>query len=144
MAKTWQEELETIRQHHGGVLKPAEVVQFARNPKTALHAKFVWDNDAAAEAYRIYQARQLIRVTVSMIPSTETNARVFVSLRSDRKNNEGGGYRAVVDVLSDEEQQAEMLADALAELNVFRRKYSRLRQLAAIFAAIDEMTTAKA
>ncbi len=32
-----------------------------------------------------------------------------------------------------------MLADALAELEIFREKYSRLKELAAVFAAIKKV-----
>ena len=129
-------ELETIRQRHGGVLKPSDVVHFARNPKTELHKQFSWDNDVAGHQYRLWQARQLIRVTVGIIPGTEIKSRIFVSMMADR-SEEDGGYRAMADVLGDAEQRGLMLEEALAELDVFRRKYARLKELASVFEAID-------
>jgi len=112
------------------------VVKFAENPQTKLHDQFTWDNDAAGYQYRLWQARQIIRVTVGIIPGTETRNRIFVSMMADRYSD-AGGYRAMVDVLADDEQRATMLEEALAELDVFRQKYRRLKELAAVFDAID-------
>ena len=44
-----------------GRLDPKEVVDAARSPKSALHDRFEWDDTTAAEAYRLQQARGLIR-----------------------------------------------------------------------------------
>jgi hypothetical protein len=45
-------ELRQIEQKAGGVLQPESVVDFARNPKTALHGAFTWDDTEAARKYR--------------------------------------------------------------------------------------------
>ncbi len=135
-------ELETIRQRHGGLLRPADVERFARNTKTALHARFTWDNDVAGYQYRLWEARQLIRVTVSVMPGTERSCRTFVSLMDDR-TQEGGGYRITADLLSDEEGRQRLLDEALEELEVFRRKYRNLKELAAVFAEMDKIAAPK-
>ena len=44
-----------------GVLEPAAVVDYARDPDTALHAYFDWEDSVAAEKWRIEQARRIIR-----------------------------------------------------------------------------------
>lgn len=137
------EELETIRQQHKGLLKPRDVVEFAKDPQTALHNHFLWDNSKAAHQYRLWQARQIIRITVTIAPGTKIEDRVFVSLMDDRKKTDGG-YRTTIDVMSDAEQKTAMLTEALAELNVFRRKYARLTELSKVFAAIDAATEAAA
>lgn len=133
----WQQELKRIAKKHGGVINPLDVVAAARNPKSPLHPKFTWDDSEAASQYRIWQARQLIRVVVTIIPRTETTERVWVSLTSDRGN---GGYRALVDVLSDDEMRAQLLTEAKAEFAVFRAKFGRLAELAKVFQAFDETT----
>jgi hypothetical protein len=131
-------ELDAIQQRHGGVLRPIDVVRFARNPRTVLHGQFTWDDSAAAAQYRLWQARQLIRVTVSLIPGTETESRVFVSMMDDRKLR-GGGYRITASMMSDAASRELLLVEALAELEVFRRKYRHLRELAAVFEQIDAL-----
>jgi len=133
-----QKELETIRKRHNGLLRPADVVEFAKDKATALHGQFTWDDGKAAEEYRLWQARMIIRVTVSVMPKVEKECRAYVSLMNDRQRD-GGGYRSMVSVLSDAERREALLQEALAELNVFRRKYALLKELAPVFAAIDEI-----
>lgn len=128
-----QQELETIRSKAGGVLKPEAVVAFARNPKTALHSWFTWDDSQAAVEYRLWQARQVIRVCVTVTEGPdESPIRTYVSLYDDRGED---GYRLLTDVLSDEEMREKLLQQALAEFKTWQTKYQQLRKLAPIFTA---------
>jgi hypothetical protein len=135
------EELEQIRQMHGGLLKPEDVVQFARNKRTALHSEFEWDDAKASAEYRLEQARRVIRVSVTVLPSPysdQTPVRAYVSVASDRVQP-GGGYRAFADVMSDDDKRAELVNEAIGEAKRWRRKYERLRELVPIFRAIDKV-----
>lgn len=117
-------ELERIRLAAGGLLRPADVVAAARDPKSPLHSHFEWDDGAAAEAYRLWQARQLIRAVVTIMPNQRgdlVQVRAYVSLPSDRG---GGGYRATVDVVDDERSLEEALAMLRADVERLRVKYS--------------------
>lgn len=127
-------ELRRIAADNDGILQPCAVVDAARPADSILHDRFEWDDSEAAEQYRLWQARQLIRCSVIMEPRTETTVRAFVSLTADRET-EGGGYRETVRVLARAEGRASLLADALAELEVFQRKYAALTELAAVFSA---------
>jgi hypothetical protein len=60
-----------------------------------------------------------------------------VSLSDDREKP-GGGYRRLVKVLSDVEMRGELLAQALRELDVWKRKYSEVAELSAIFAEMEK------
>jgi len=71
-----QQELESIRRSAGGLLRPEDVVEFARSPETALHEEFTWDDSEAAHQYRLWQARQVIRVNVTVIGNTESKVAV--------------------------------------------------------------------
>jgi hypothetical protein len=133
-------ELEGLRQRNGGKILAAQVVDFARNPETALHGYFEWDDSLAAEKYRLAQARALIRVAVVVEPTTSEAVRAYVSLSSDRQA--GGGYRAIAEVLSDEILKETLLADALKDLTVFTRKYDALRsvtRLNRLFESIEDV-----
>jgi len=55
-------ELEELRKIHGGVLRPKDVLEFARNPKTHLHQCFGWDDAEVIRRWLLRQARQLVRV----------------------------------------------------------------------------------
>jgi len=131
-------ELERIAAAHGGLLRPAEVVRAARDPRSPLHPHFEWDDSAAAQKYRLWQARQLIRVVVEPIElprSGKSPVRVWVSLAEDRKAD-GGGYRTTEAILSRSELRQQLLEDALKELEVFERKYAHLQELAEVHRAI--------
>ena len=133
-------ELKRIAEENGGLLQPETVVDEARPESSPLHSRFEWDDGVAGENYRIWQARQLIRVVVEVISATGEKENVFVSLTSDRRKN---GYRVMTEVLSDADMRQKMLADALTELELFRDKYKRLRELAVIFSAIRKVKKKK-
>lgn len=135
-----QAELEQIRAKHDGVLHAEDVVEYARDQTTALHAKFDWDDTEAAHNWRISQAREVIRVSVTTLPQTSTSVHCYVSLPSDRAT--GGGYRHVADVMGDEQRRAEMLATARKELERFERRYSELAELVPVFEAAKEVAAA--
>ena len=130
-------ELVTICTRHAGVLRAKDVVAFARNPKTALHECFEWDDSEAAEKYRQWQARDLIRVRVTVIDGVEESIRAYVSLMPDRVD--GCAYRPMLTVLSSNEMRAQLLADAAAEFAVFRKKYGGIKALAKLFEEADRV-----
>lgn len=127
-------ELKAIEKRDG-TLRPEAVVAYARNPKTALHSRFEWDDSAAAEAYRLEQARRVIRLRIEIVGESKEPVRYWASLQSDRRD--GNGYRAIVTIMSDDDRRRELLAMALAEARMFQKKYRQLRELADVFAAID-------
>lgn len=127
-------ELEQIRKENGELLRPIDVVKYAEDPKTALHSHFTWDDENAAREYRLEEARRLIRVAVTILPHYDKPIRVFVSLKEDRLV-EGGGYRTIVEVMSDEDLRLQLIKEALADLQAWERKYNVLTELAPIFEA---------
>lgn len=131
-------ELKKIARANDGLLLPEQVVEAARPKTSPLHPRFEWDNSEAANKYRLWQARQLIRVCVEHIPGVSTPTEVFVSLTDDRSAD--GGYRVTAEVLKDDDMRAMMLQDALDELQVFKLKYKRLSELAAVFDAIETVS----
>ena len=69
------DELERIAKANGGVLRAEDVVESARNERSPLHASFTWDNDEAAERWRLHQARNLIWVSVQYLNVGESAMR---------------------------------------------------------------------
>ena len=139
---TITDELMFIKDQNNGFIDPVVVVEFARNENTALHNRFEWDDTEAAEKYRVWQARMIIRMELVVIPETgkkDKLVRSFVSLVSDRKAEQDKGYRFMVDVLSDTDLRGRLLNEARKDMLIFRRKYSQLTELAKVFAAIDEV-----
>jgi hypothetical protein len=147
-AEAIRSELLAINEEHG-VLTPELVVQRSREPASALHQFFEWDDDQAAEKFRLVQAGALIRrVRLTIVrASTETkvvtfgSVRAFVSPASERKSkaNPEGGYGTIQDVLSDEDRRADLIATARRELAALRRKYETLEELSAVWDAVDSL-----
>lgn len=136
--QTVASELEAIRRKHRGVLRPRNVVDAASDPENPLHDSFEWDDGKASDQYRLWQAREMIRVCVTVLPGSDDEINAYVSLWDDRAKP-GGGYRALVDVLADKEARGRLLAQALAELKALERKYKQLHELAGVFAQAKKL-----
>ena len=132
-----KEELESVRNANGGVLRPADVVEYAKDESTELHSKFEWNESAAAAQYRLVQARELIRIVVKVEDRDEISTRVYVSLCDDRKQK-GGGYRPLDDVMRSKGMRAALLEQAKAEMIRFSMKYKQLNELALVIDAMRE------
>ena len=128
------DELEAIRAEAGGVISPQAVVDYARDGDTALHSAFTWNNTKAAEQYRLWQARQVIRVCVTCHEKLRDPIRVYVSMQEDRGEE---GYRLLDDVMSDKDMRESLLIQAMADLKRWKAKYRQLTVLAPIFEAMD-------
>lgn len=131
-------ELEIIKKQNGGILRPDAVIEYARNKKSALHGRFIWDDTKAAHQYRLTQARDIIRVAVIVESNTSQPVRAYVSL-SDERGAEGG-YRAIAQVMDDKLLRERLLADCYSDLVLFRKKYAVLAKIATmkpLFKAIN-------
>lgn len=129
--------LRDIAKREGGLLKPERVVEAARPASSPLHASFTWDDGEAAHQYRLFQARQLIRTTISVvnINGDMRPVRVFVSLTPDREETEGG-YREITRVVRDSTMRKQLLADALADMERFELRYRHLQEVADVLSAM--------
>lgn len=72
-----QQELARILERDGGI-RPSVVVEEARPKRAKLHDEFEWNNEKAAEEYRLSQARRLIRVTQIVMPTGERQPLIHV------------------------------------------------------------------
>ena len=72
-----------------GTVTPSAVLDAARNPQSALHNLFNWDDVEAAESYRMLQATALIRsyrVYVSRQTSAPMSVKVAIARPSYERN----------------------------------------------------------
>jgi len=149
--KSVSDELRLIQSMNSGLLNPADVVEYASNKNTYLHSRFEWDDAKAGREYRLWQARQIIsleltvveapssmpkKMTLEFRPAAAEPVRAFVSLGEDR--HKGGGYRSIEEVLSEPSLREQLLEEAKAEMIRFKVKYQRLIELDKVFSAIDE------
>lgn len=135
-----REELESIRRANGGLLLPKAVLKRARDKNSALHSQFDWDTARNAERGLLLQAQELImqvRISVPASDDEKITVRAYWSLASDRLS--GGGYRPLAEVMSNDAWRDELLATALNELEALRKRYARLEELTAVFAAVTQV-----
>ena len=85
-----------------GTLKPAAVIKEAKSSRSPLHHLFTWDDTIAAREHRLNQARQLIRVAVTILPAVSNGpVRQYVSVSTMRKTATGGYLATLVQKESD-------------------------------------------
>ena len=134
------DELEHLRRRYKRVL-PEAVVAAARSMRSPLHAAFEWDDDTAAERYRLDQARYILRqITVRVVREDNVvrSVRAFWFVDGDEK-----GYTSLRVVMRSEPLRKQVLARAWKELEEWRARYQDLEELAHVFDAM-EMSPAKA
>lgn len=126
------EEMERIAKERNQ-LTPNVIVSESRLETALLHDYFEWNDAKAAEQYRETQAQAILRnivtINVNEKPLAEP-VRAFVSI--------AGEYRSIDVVIETQPYKDELLKKALDELQSFKRKYSALSELDAIFNAIDK------
>ena len=138
-----QKELDLIAKKHNGLLRPEDVVAAAeKNKKSVLYTCLEWSDTKAAKEYRLWQAREIIMVHVTVLRKDTKPTRVYVSMMNDRIQP-GGGYRSIEVVLSNKILRNQFLIEALAELKRIEAKYNQLEELAGVFAAIRKVRTNK-
>lgn len=124
------DELERIRLAHRGRLKPEDVLKSATPKSSPIHAYFNWDDTKAAHKHRLEQARELIRVSVRVLPNSEggeTKVSRYYSLRADRA--EKTGYREIGEIMSNAKLRATMLKESLEDLRAWETRHRRLEEL---------------
>jgi hypothetical protein len=120
------ESLGKIAEANNGSLTPQAVVEAARNPRHVLHKHFEWDDATAAEAYRIEQARGIIRVIrVDDDDESRGSTRAFVSIAE----KDGTSYRTVADVKSSRDLQAAYLLSIDRDLEALERRARALAEI---------------
>ena len=130
-------ELEELRVSNSGFLNPEHVVERARSENSALHRYFEWDDTEAAQAYRIQQARQVVRAVVRFLPAANRApfaVRAYLSLTSDRAA--GLGYRATAEILDDDARAAEALRQLERDVLALEAKYAAFATLRPALAAM--------
>lgn len=152
------ERLSRLLDRNGGApLTPAQVLADARKPTSPLHTHFEWDNNAAAEAYRLDQARHLLR-SVKVVFTDQRTGEESIAVRAflipptaaqageedddDGADADESGYVRSVTLLSDAEMRRRLVLRALRELEAWRSRHQALVELAAVFDALDTVAAA--
>ena len=116
-----------------GRLTARDLVEENRPEDAPLHDEFEWDNDAAADRWREHQARHIINCLVVRKDTSEP-VRAFFNIERTAPT-----YTHIETILRSADDTKILLDKAFRELQIFRKKYQTLEELADIFAAIDRV-----
>jgi len=118
-----------------GPLTAERVVEIASNSIHPLHECFEWDDDKAANAYRLWQARNLIASVLIEISDTEDEEppRAFLNVVT----SQGREYVSVERAMSDAELRTQVIQEAAGRLAYWRKAYKQFKELAEIFGAAE-------
>jgi hypothetical protein len=131
-AQTVYNELREI----GDEFVPEDVVEAAKDESKELHKCFEWDNDTAAEKYRLHQARLLTSNLVFRKATSEEEDEP-IPVRIFNKTEPSGGYKPPERVFTQADEYEKLLKRATSELHQFKIKYSMLKELDYILSLID-------
>lgn len=136
MTQEVAEALRAIAVANGGKITPEMVVDAARDTSSPLHEHFTWDDEKAAGAFRLVEARALIRsVRVDIVMTTHTlKAPEFVrdpAMASDKQ-----GYVSLGHLRTDEDVAREAV---VAEFARAAAALSRARTIAIALGLSDEI-----
>ena len=126
------EELQRIYAEHGKV-EPEDVVEESKPYDAPLHNCFEWNNDVAADKYRIEQARNIIRsirVEVTTETGHDVEIRAFESVRTE--------YHPIQVIRQNADMMEELRASARSAMIAFKTKFQTLGELQGVIQAMDE------
>ena len=109
-----------------GHLTPHATVDAARDPRHALHPHFEWNDEVAAEAYRLDQARSIIRMIRIEDTGRDKDPPAFLSISEGKA---GTSYRTYKDVIDSLELQDAVPRAAERDLKAFEDRYKALSDI---------------
>lgn len=133
-ADTAAREIERIKGERDGI-SAAELVDASREEGAPLHGCFEWDDSIAAERYRNDQAKAIMRgIVVESVgePDKADGVRAFVHVQST--------YQPLEVVIRDADKRGELLAQAMRDMESFKRKYEMIEQVKPVIDAIDGLS----
>lgn len=120
------EALAKIADERKGELTPKAVVDAARVKTHPLNPHFEWNDSVAAEAYRLDQARNLIRIVrVEDEAAEDGTSRAFISIN----DGDSTAYRPLDQIKKSADLQLALLKQADRDLQAFERRYNSLTDL---------------
>lgn len=118
----------------GEQVSPRKIVQKAKDPKSALHSCFEWDNSKAAEKFRLDQARHIMCCLVTITESENEKEepiiiRAYENVNIGNRENPNRVYVPTRTALSDPELRKQVfgrLRSEICEAEDTARKYERV------------------
>lgn len=140
---TQLEALKAIAARNDGLLRPADVVEEARDENSPLHGAFCWDDTEAARLYRLDQAQRLIRkfkVVIEESKGKTIEVPVFIGVSTDRTSTKDENpYRLAEEVARTKSLLEVAESDALSQLKALKNRYNYLKKFQQLWDLIDSL-----
>lgn len=107
-------------------LTPRQILEYARNSETELHKCFDWDDSAAAEKYRLDQARRVCVSLKIVIEGRDGPEHKRLAVHVGASGDTTGGYMPIKMVSRDEKRVHETRAQAVSDLRAWLARYREL------------------
>lgn len=133
------ETVATLAQENGGVCPPSALVEVSRPQGAPTHKLFTWDDDAAAEAWRRQEARNVVRCLRVVSEGSKAKPSAFLHVNVVSGEGPREGYAPFATVVQNDDLRGQALKEALSYLNGFRRRYRHLQELAPVIEAIEQV-----
>lgn len=131
--------VEKLEERDGAVTKES-FLDASRPKKSPTHNLFEWNDEKAAEKYRLVQSGRVLHNLVVEVRQDEDaepiTMKAVVNITPERL--EKASFVQTVKAFTSEENREIVLDHALKELQLFEAKYKSLMELADVFQAIDE------
>lgn len=112
----------------------------ANRPESApLHNDYEWNNDIAAEEWRLHQSRHFLNSIVILAPTTAENEQLE-PVRAFHITTEESKYEPITAIVQNPTKYEALLNSAISELKAFERKYNTIKELKPVMQAIMEIT----
>lgn len=110
----------------------------ANRPESApLHSEYEWDDEQAADNWRLHQSRHFINSIAVVAIAAESNEEIPV--RAFHITTSDGVYEPLTAIIQQPDKYTALLSSAKAELAAFERKYATISELQPVFKAIKEV-----
>ena len=119
-------------------LTPESFLNASRDESSPTHSLFEWNNDIAAEKYRLHQAQTVICNIVTKSVDEDEPVRAFINVRKSFGEHH---YKPVEKVQKNDAWKAEMLITAKREMDAFVHKYQVLSNLDQEFSRVVTVLT---
>jgi hypothetical protein len=121
-----------------GELTPERVVELARSRSSPLHEMFEWDDEVAAHAHRLQQARAIIR-SVRVEVTVDERVLSVPKYVHDPERDETGGYVETMAVASKRSVAARVLRQEFARAVACLRRAQNVAAAMGMSDRVDEL-----
>jgi hypothetical protein len=134
------ESLQKLQQTHGQRLRPHVVLAAARDKRHPIHRHVEWDDRVAAEAYRLDQVREIIRlIYVKDDHLRPTPMPAFIHV----VDKQGAAYRSIYEIQESPNLQLLRLEAFERELASLQQRYREFADFCADVQALREKVRAR-